>query len=192
MKWRVCCGPGIGAAAVILLSALHAAIALALGQGANGAEVAVAGPNLDVLVQEQADPALDNARGAVQVASASRAEGAGAVKAVGHARAPPLSQNRGQRGPVVNSLGNCDKLISLITELISHRPVRTFPISRIQRRGRHVHSTQCVHWCLVGVPILSQVTAVFTLASFAPAQSIDQGWRLSGAANPIGNTKYWR
>ena len=76
------------------------------------------------------------------------------------------------------------QLISLITELISHRPVRTLPISRIQRRGRHVHSTQCVHWCLVGVPILSQVTAVFTLASFAPAQSIDQGWRLSGSANP--------
>ena len=108
VKWRVCCGPGIGAAAVILLSALPAAIALALGQGANGAEVAVAGPNLDVRVQEQSDPALDDARGAVQVAAASRAEGAGAVKAVGHARAPPLSQNRGQCGPVVNSLGNCD------------------------------------------------------------------------------------
>ena len=29
-----------------------------------------------------------------------------------------------------------------------------------------------------------KVTAVFTSASFAPAQSIDQGWRLSGAANP--------
>ena len=34
-----------------------------------------------------------------------------------------------------------------------------------------------------GVTILSQVTAVFTLASFAPAQSIDQSWRLSGSAN---------
>lgn len=56
-------------------------------------------------------------------------------------------------------------------------------IFRIPRRGRHVHSTQCVHWCSVGVTILSQVTAVFTLASFAPAQSIDQSWRLSGSAN---------
>ena len=79
-----------------------------LGQGAKGAEVAVAGPNLDLRVQEQSDSALDDARGAVQVAAAGRAEGAGTVKAVGHARAPSLSQNRGQCGPVVNSLGNCN------------------------------------------------------------------------------------
>ena len=95
-----------------------------------------------------------------------------------------VSQNRGQCGPFVNSLGNCDK-----ADLTDHRADLTSTCSilrifRIPRRGRHVHSTQCVHWCLVGVPILSQVTAVFTLASFAPAQSIDQGWRLSGAANP--------
>jgi len=89
-------------------SALPAPIALALGQGAKGAEVAVAGPNLDLRVQEQSDSALDDARGAVQVAAAGRAEGAGTVKAVGHARAPSLSQNRGQCGPVVNSLGNCN------------------------------------------------------------------------------------
>ena len=87
-------------------------------------------------------------------------------------------------GQSPTALGTATKLISLITELISQRLVRTLPISRNQRRGKHVHTTQCVHWCLVGVPILSQVTAVFTLASFAPAQSIDQGWRLSGAANP--------
>ena len=116
-------------------SALPAPVALALGQGAKGAEVAVAGPNLDLRVQEQSDSALDDARGAVQVAAAGRAEGAGTVKAVGHARAPSLSQKQGAVWASRQQPWELRQLISLITEVISHRPVRSFAFSASREGG---------------------------------------------------------
>ena len=76
------------------------------------------------------------------------------------------------------------QLISLITEVISHRPVRSFAFSASREGGGMYTQLNVYIGVQFGVTILSQVTAVFTLASFAPAQSIDQSWRLSGSANP--------
>ena len=75
------------------------------------------------------------------------------------------------------------QLISLITEVISHRPVRSFAFSASREGGGMYTQLNVYIGVQFGVTILSQVTAVFTLASFAPAQSIDQSWRLSGSAN---------
>ena len=67
-----------------------------------------------------------------------------------------------------------------LRESSSQRPVRPPLISCNQRARRDVHSIQCVHCVLLVCSILSRVTAVFTFPSSTQAQSIDQGWRLSG------------